>query len=198
MDNKNLGRRIIGLTSLPLFSLALASAALAGCGGDDDGGMGTTTDAHFSSTLLSSSAIGKLTSEQQVTLCADISRFATGFDSCATETVCRFTAITSAGLASAKTDGDARTACSDGHQQCEQQLAAGTFSSLGCAAAMKRPQCTATVGELTACLNDLAAAMDVTTSPLCDKLTLAQLSEDPLASAVPASCQTVIRTCWSQ
>jgi len=207
-DTNHVWRRMGGLGNLA--AILLLTGTLVGCGGDDDAGMfSSATDTPFSSTLPYGTTLGALTHDQQFTLCSELTRFAF-VSSCGDEATCLWVGISSAGLAEPKTDAYARAACSDAYQDCKAQLGAGTFpSKMGCGTVMISPLCTATVGELTTCLNDLEDAIDMRrgATQVCNSLTLAQLSTGdiadtadagPDARAVPASCRTMTQKCSSE
>lgn len=112
------------------------------------------------------------------------------------EFTCRFSGIFAAALGGADTDAAAKAACKTAYDSCIS-APAETTSKCGKPTGM----CTATVGEIEACANDSAKAIQQLSSafPSCAELTLADLMDlgggGDTAPENPASCNTVKTKC---
>jgi hypothetical protein len=176
-----------------IFALALA---LVGCGGNSGGGGGS----HFSTSVSGSTPVASLTPAQQAQICSD----AQGFAKSISADVCKAEGILAAAelslTNSSASNADLQAACTAASADCTNGVAdAGTgqcdFSSFQSAS------CTATVAQLSACLNDTGAAEDqaVAKLPSCSSLTTqnlnATLDQDAGASSSPASCVAFDNAC---
>ncbi len=189
--------------------LTPAAAWVGGCGGDDDGGMGTASSFSFSSTLPTSVELGQLAHEQQATLCAELTSFASNVNVCGIEANCRRAGVMSASLGRPGSDADARALCTNAYQRCKEQLLPDAVPSIGCPSSIS-VLCAATVGDLAACVNALDSLFDaqLNATPECRTLTLTSLSQNGLVSAdaeggsaltsVPPSCRALTRQCSTQ
>ncbi len=168
---------------------------LAGCGSNADLG-------GFSSTIDGKTEIDKLTTAQQQTLCDEVTSFSktSGLEQDMTELLCRYGGILAAALTApdGATDAQVRAACQTGYDMCISTQSSGTCNVAGAAT------CTATVAELSACLNDgfesYQAALKAT--PPCSAITAAAIQSSQSSSSPappqPPSCVTYQQKCSSQ
>jgi hypothetical protein len=187
----NLGTR--GWSGL---SAAVIMAIAAGCSSSGGGG------ATFSTSVPSSSQANTLTPAQTTQLCNDLNSFANkelkSLNFC--QVVGVLQAASDAMSDSTLTDSDLQTECSQFVTLCNALFNtpdAGTTTS-SCDPSM----CTATVGQLTTCLNDQAVAAQKYSQmlPSCSMATRARLATvnpdagpmDPAScTSLPAGCQDV-------
>jgi hypothetical protein len=182
-------------------STAGTSASTAGStsqAGTSSGGSGTGSSGDLNTGLPDDKPISSLTDAEVADLCSKIDAFySEGKVADSLEDFsCRFAGMFAAAFSSPETDAAARAACQPAYDDC---LAAP--SEVTTEKCMKPTgTCTATVGEVEACANDSAKALEQLASafPSCAELTLADLmsteGEDP-APADPASCTTVEMKC---
>jgi hypothetical protein len=172
--------------------------ALAAC---TSNGTGAST---FSTSVTASTQLGMLQSAQQQQLCADLKAFTSSSSvyADALDAGCRIAGIVVAGLSNAQTDGDLQAACTQAYNACKDD--AGKSSSLGTetAAACEAltSSCTATVAQLTTCLNDMFGAlhMALASVPSCGSITRASLADGgglKLDFDVPESCKALADAC---
>jgi hypothetical protein len=172
---------------------------LVGCGGGGGGGGGGT---HFSTSVSGSAPVASLSGGQQAQLCGDIQHFASSL----TGDLCRAEAFLAAALLeatnSSASNADLQSACNAAYSDCVNASAdAGTgqcdFSTINPAT------CTATVAQVSACLNDLGAQTDraVAAFPSCSSVTAQSITSagssatQDAGAGQPASCVTLNNVC---
>jgi hypothetical protein len=171
--------------------------AFAACSSSDDQKPGGT----FSSGLPPSSTLGTLSDSDWAKFCGAASAYAEA-NSGGVDTSCKLAGITAAGFAAlsgAMTDADVQKACTDTFNQCKAATADAGPGTNDCT---RKPgaSCTATVGEVEACLNDRAAATQAAAAsiPACESLTLAQFRMPADAGSgtdTPQSCKVASQKC---
>jgi hypothetical protein len=185
------------MTRTRAWGAILSVCWLAGCGG---GGGSSANLGGFSSSIDGNDQINQLTSQQQQTLCSEVTSFAasSGLDRDQVEVLCRVSAILAASFTApaAATDAQLRAACQSSYDMCKAQA-----SPSDCNFDAATATCTATIAELAACVNDSLQtySMALNEIPTCDKITAATLqSSASQTSATPASCATYQQKCPSQ
>jgi hypothetical protein len=168
-------------------------------GSMSSGGSGTSSGGDLDTGLPDDKTISSLTDAEIVDLCSKIDAFySEGKVADSLEDFsCRFAGMFAAAFSAPETDAAARAACQAAYDECAAAPAEGMAEKC------TKPTgvCTATVGEVEACANDSAKALDqlVDTFPSCAELTLADLMSmdggDPMTPADPASCTTVEMKC---
>jgi hypothetical protein len=169
-----------------------ALAALA-CGGDG------AEDLTFSSALDANTAIGQLLPTEATRLCDETRGWAERAYAVSRlhEPLCRRRAVTSAVLAPTTTDVALEAGCQRAYDVCLQQSSPPDAPALpACVAPGK--SCPATVGQLTACMNDVygvfvAALAEV--APCGDLTTTAAAAVPRRTLTTPASCQALSKSC---
>jgi hypothetical protein len=159
----------------------------AGCGG---GGGGPT----FSTSVPSGSAVNTLTPAQLTQLCNDIDSFTS--KELSSTSICQ--AATVAVVAQ-------QAAQNPGLSDAELQVTCANEMSLVCTlvvdAGSSGANCTATVGQISACLNDQGAAIARYEGmfPACSAITRAKLAAIDLDAGIaePASCTALRSSCPS-
>jgi hypothetical protein len=168
-----------------------------GCGGGGGGGT------HFSTTVSGSTPVASLSPAQQTQICSEAQSFATSIlvDVCKVE---GFVAAATLSLSNGTaTNAQLQAQCSSSTTTCVDGGNTGQcdFSSF------QTGTCTATVAQLSACLNDVGALEDQTAAkvPSCGSLTiqnvnatLTTLQQDGGASTEPASCVAFDNACPGQ
>jgi len=179
-----------------LATVILMAAGLGlGCGGGGGG------DGKFNPGVPGSTPLGGLTPAQVDTICHAERSFqaqpSIEMDSC------RVTAFLTAAFGSLDpnaTDADLQAACASTYDSC-LQTAADAGAGAGGTCDPPPANCTATVNEFAACINDQAAANHELAAalPACDAVTRAGLTETDggtgAVGTVPASCQTFASKC---
>lgn len=183
-----------------------ASGAVGGTSSSSGGtsasnGGASPSGGSFSTTVPASTNLGSLTSAQATQLCADLSKFTNGAFSNELGTfTCNSLAVVSA--IGASTDAAAQAACKMAESSCK---ATPTMPTMSTCMAPNSTTCTATVGDLEACLNDITKTFATlgASIPACATLTVAQVtaflaSEQDGGTAglvEPASCVTFDTKC---
>jgi len=183
--------------------LAMAIVGI-GCGSSGSGSKG---GGNFSTSVPGNKSIASLTPSEQGQLCHDFDQWS---QTSLQPTLCKTDAVLAAAFGAAfdssLTDAQLQMSCTQAYNECltsDQSADAGATSS--CQMGVSDPTCTATVSEITACLNDQTAAIAQASSalPSCGSLTRASLNAaagsdaDAGASEEPASCKTVDTKCPS-
>jgi hypothetical protein len=139
------------------------------CGGGSSGGGGAVT------TVSSSKALNTLSASEKTQLCNDSGAYAGRAISKAD--ICKFGVLFAVLLANPQTDAQARTICTSEYNQCLQAPASGSSSTVTCDEIPAN--CTATVGQYSACLSDGITAVSQTFAaiPSCSTLTLSDLDQ---------------------
>jgi hypothetical protein len=182
------------------FSVAVVAMLGAGCGGG--GGSGPT----FSTSVPSGSAVNTLTPAQLTQLCNDIASFtskelsSTSICQAATARVVAQQAAQNPGLS----DAELQVACANEMSLvCILVVDAGVPGSPdgGASSCASGANCTATVGQISTCLNDQSAAIARYESmfPTCSAVTHARLAAIDLDAGIaqPASCIALQSSCPS-
>jgi hypothetical protein len=187
----------------PRFLLATMFALIgaAACGGGGGG-------ASFTTSVPGGTKLGDLSDAELATLCADGAKFAA--EPAHLMDNCRLTAFLSTALTAAfmpdATDASLQMTCAETYGQClNPSVDAGQSGYDGGAGpSCTRPaaNCTATVAEYTACINDQAAQTHAAASavPACNAVSLSDVSASDGGTATPtlaepASCQVVQSKC---
>jgi len=153
------------------------------------GGSGNGT---FSTSVPSTTKLNNLSSGQATQLCSDFTSYAT---STLTPDFCRESGLLGALLGGGTTDAQLQAACTAAYNNCLASDGGATTTMCDptmLASNSGSSTCTATVGDLTSCLNDSTAPLRAL--PTCSTLTaasLAALSMDGGSSTTPASCAPV-------
>ena len=183
------------------FSVAVLAMLGAGCGGGGGGGGAT-----FSTGVPSGSAVNTLTPAQLTQLCNDVASFTSKERSSAIS--CQAAAASviaaSAALNPGLTDADLQTACATEMSGiCSLLPDAGASGSPdgGTSSCSLGVNCTATVGQISACLDDEGAAVSRYAGmfPACSAITRAKLAAIDLDAGIaePASCTALQSSCPS-
>lgn len=186
-----------------MFSIAMV-ALLVGCGSSGGGGTGGSNGSGsggisgggkgggsgnnpgggtFTTSVPGSTPLTGLSGTQQTQLCKDFMTYA---DNTLMPELCRVDGLLVAAFSGATSDADVRTACTAGYNAC---LASDGGSTVTCNPSSVPSTCTATVGDLTSCLNARSAA--TAQIPSCSTLTAAQLAGafgDGGGATEPAVC----------
>jgi hypothetical protein len=184
-----------------MFSVVMV-ATLAGCGGNGvtvsgtggsggfsggkggAGGSGNTSGGGpFTTSVPSSTPLTGLSGAQQTQLCKDFTAYA---DTTLAPELCKIDGLLFAAFSGGTTDAEVQTACAYGYSAC---LAADGGTTVTCNPSGAPSTCTATVGDLTTCLNAQATA--AAQIPSCNTLTVASLGSafgDGGSSMEPAVC----------
>jgi hypothetical protein len=183
--------------------LAIAIVGI-GCGSSGSGSKG---GGNFSTSVPGNKSIASLTPSEQAQLCHDAEQWSqTSLQPSLCKTSAVLTAAFGAAVDSSVSDAQIQMSCTQAYNECltsGQSPDAGATSS--CQMGLSDPTCTATVAEMTACLNDESAALAQETSalPSCGSLTRASLNtatgsdSDAGAADEPASCKIVNMKCPS-
>jgi hypothetical protein len=181
--------------------LAMAIVGI-GCGSSGSGSKG---GGNFSTSVPGNKSIASLTPSEQGQLCHDLDQWS---QTSLAPSTCQTSAVLAAALGavfdSSLSDAQIQMSCTQAYNEClasNQSADAGATSS--CQMGVSDPTCTATVSEITACLNDQSAvfAQEANALPSCGSLTRANLStaaggdSDAGAPDEPASCKTVDMKC---
>jgi hypothetical protein len=170
----------------------MVAAMVTGCSSSADLGS-------FSSSLDSQRTLDGLTTEESSTLCNEILSFETrsGMQADIMELDCRANA--SVGIHApgdtSQTDADVRAACKEEYDLCKAsyQISAGTCAS-------PPTNCSATVAELVACVNDMFRWTEsaLADTPMCNAITVAELDargSSNVEPPQPASCLALAQKC---
>jgi hypothetical protein len=181
--------------------LALA-LAVTGCAGEGQGEGESGDGATFTTSLAGDRPLTSLNESELDTLCADQAMFLSG--AAFRADACRLSAVLAAAFSTLGegevTDASLRAACSNAYSEC---LNAGARASM-CEAERPVASCTATVGDVAACLNDGAAQAHLLAieAPDCDSLSTADVTS--MSGELPAgvtgeseSCQRLQTSCPS-
>jgi len=181
------------VTKRALATAILTAAGLGlGCGGGGGGGKFTTS-------VPGNTPLGGLTPAQVDQICRDVQSFesqpSVEMDQCRASAYA--TAALGASLAPTATDADLQEACATAYDACLHPDGGPTG---GATCSAPPATCAATVAELTACLNDQAAANReaATTRPACNAVTRAGLEGSSgigTIGSLPPSCQTYVTKC---
>jgi hypothetical protein len=213
----------MGKRSIVLIAAAMAfvGTQTMGCGSSGGGGSGGTTGGgghggttggggnggssggSFHTSIPSGTSVGSLTPAQQTQLCNDLGNYAQSLASAECQILAVFEAGLQASIDTTATDATLQAACSAAQSQC---VASGTSSPDGGTcdfSNVNSTNCTATIGELTACANDQGTVLQqgLGSFPTCSNLTrataVAALASDGGTSSAPppASCNTFDTKC---
>lgn len=170
------------MTGLMVLGMAMTTVA---CSDDGDGGGG-----NFSSGVSGTKKVGELSPTEVKTFCdaAEKTLTSDGFRA----PTCKLLAVVAAASAG---EGDLKTPCKMAYDECIKEP---SDDSAMCEAPPST--CTATVGEIEACLNDTQKLLNTIAGklPSCDNLTqssLEMLDEDSFDFDEPASCKSVQAKC---
>jgi hypothetical protein len=155
----------------------------------------------FSSSIDGATQIDQLNAQQRQTLCGETMSFAqsSGLDRDTHELTCREGGILAAYLIGTptQTDAELRAICKDSYDSCLAQTSSST-----CDFSVAPGTCSATVAELSECVNDIFKLTEMTTSsvPKCDQITAAtlQTSTTPTQQPQPpepTSCDSYRQKC---
>jgi hypothetical protein len=170
--------------------MLLGLLAAVGCGNDG-----------FSPSAPSGKALNELTPDQAKTLCLEAETFSQSFLSPAAkvEYMCRVAGLEASTLAGSNpTDADIQAFCKVGYDACKRNppvIEPDPTPAEICADATPAT-CAATVGQLTACVNERTADYERLLVP-CNRLTKAKVLEIATADDGPA-CRTFQSLCPSQ
>ncbi len=172
----------------------MVGLSLAACGGDDSSGGGGS----FSPGVDSSKVLGTLTKAESDNLCKASESFVNQIfpEAKAKDFSCRFTGIFSA--LAAKNDTELQAMCKKAYEACLKAPAPKEDPKGADSCDKPSASCKATVGELTACYNDIKPNFDklLNSIPACDKATMASLSAvGDMKDSTPASCKTLKMKC---
>ncbi len=154
-------------------------------GGGKGGGSGNSSGT-FTTSVPGSTPLTGLSGPQATQLCNDFGTYA---EATLTPELCKVEGLLLAALSGGTTDAMLRTACASGYQSC---LASDAGATVTCNLTAAPSTCTATVGDLTACLNQSSTATDQI--PSCSTLTAAMLATfladggSSSSAATPAVC----------
>ena len=180
-------------------SWMVVAAGLWACGNGGSSGSAT-----FSTSVSGSAKLSELSSTQLTQLCNDLQAFTetSPVYADAVEAGCRLAATFAAELGNPQSDGALQQACMTAYNSCKSDSGkVGSVSTQDLACNAQPTTCTATVAEMTACLNDYFAELDKVFKglPTCSQLTRAGLADGgpSFTIAEPASCQTLDTKCPS-
>jgi hypothetical protein len=134
-------------------------------GGGKGGGSGNGT---FTTSVPGGTPLTGLSGTQQTQLCNDFRSYA---ETTLAPDLCKVEGLLLAALSGGTTDAALQAACASGYQSC---LAADGGVTVTCNPSAAPSTCTATVGDLTACLN--ASSASTQQFPSCSTLTAATLA----------------------
>ena len=150
------------------------------------GGSGTGT---FSTSVPSGTKLSNISSTQATQLCNDFNTYATNT---LNPYFCREIGIFGAAFGGGTTDAEVQAACTAAYNSCLTGNTTTMCDPTMLASNNGSATCTATVGDLTSCLNDSTGPLKAL--PTCSSLTvagLAAMSADAGTSTSPASCAPV-------
>ncbi len=143
-----------------------SSAGSTGSAGSSSTGGSSAGD--FSTSVPGSTPLGNLSDSQTTALCSDLEAYTA--KSNLLKVSCGLDGLLAAQTATDTSDAGLQAACKGAYDSCNADSTATTTCDKPSAA------CTATVAELTACLNDTAQEFDSISVPECSTLTSATLS----------------------
>jgi hypothetical protein len=169
---------------------------LAGCSGGGSGGGGFTTS------VSGNAPLNSLSPNDQTTLCNDANAFVTR---ALVPPLCKTTGVVAAALVlsqnASATAADLQSACSAAQSDCSMPDG-GVTTGMCDFSQFNSTQCTATVSDLTKCVNDLTAVEDnaVASLPNCNtltpqNLTAAENNSSSSSPTNPQSCATLDSKC---
>jgi hypothetical protein len=165
--------------------LALAAIG-ATCGGD-----GST----FSSGVDKGSQLGSLSAGDAQKVCTSLNEWMqSNFAPDIKEVTCRFTGVTAAALAG-NDKSRQEMLCKSAYDQCMMSSSNNPIQPASCE---KPPSdCTATVGELESCVNDMVPLLEkvIGAIPTCQQLASGATATPPTGLEEPASCKTFNSKC---
>jgi hypothetical protein len=159
------------------------SAGISGGKGGAGGAGNTSGGGPFTTSVPASTPLTGLSSAQQTQLCKDFTTYA---DATLVPALCKLDGLLAAAFTGGTTDAQVQAACAAGYSAC---LTADGGSTVMCNANGVPSTCTATVGDLTSCLNMQSAAFAQV--PSCSTLTVASLAGafgDGGSATEPAIC----------
>lgn len=167
----------------------------------DGGGGGASGSSVFSSSIPGSESLGSLSDGDKQKLCTELASFkgSESFQSAEINVSCGAAGIFSAAMATDQTDAGLQVACKSAHDQCATMISSAAADASKCMP--PDATCSATVSELSACLNEMVAAFDALQVPGCDTLTAASLKDSSTAAQGasqakgPGSCTTFQAKC---
>lgn len=176
--------------------ILLALLTVLGCGSSSGGGSGGGS---FNTSVSGNKSLSSLSDGEKAQLCKDVDAF---FKTAAVVSaqckVSGFTAALVAGIDPNATDATLQTSCSQAVTACMSGTAdAGSIDM--CAAEKFPTTCTASVSDLSACLQDFAKLSDDV--PSCNTITRALLKADGGVGASPSgmpgtnTCDTLSTKC---
>jgi len=161
--------------------------------GAGSGGMHDSGTPGFDAGLPKDKPLNSLSPDEQAAICSRLKTYfeQTGFFESQQELSCRASGLVTAITAMSKTDAEARAVCQSTYDACAAMPADVPQCTPPGAA------CTATVGELDACMSDLAGFLreEGKLIPTCAELTLADLGGIGTQPELPASCQLYDAKC---
>lgn len=172
-----------------LWAVGLSVVMTVACGGSDDGGGGGAGTETVDSGLPPGTPANQLTDAQAEALCQSAGKAAdAAVGASAQQATCGFAAYFAASFSPG---GDAAAACKMAYDECLKQPLDTTEKCT-----KPRSTCTATVGEIEACLNDSFVQIKQLLAglPGCDDVGK-DVAEPSLQSTSPASCDVVKAKC---
>jgi len=185
----------VGMFSVVLVAMSVGcgsgggSGGTGGSGGISGGGKGggsaggSSGSGPFTTSVPGNTPLTGLSGTQQTQLCKDFTTYA---DSTLAPALCKLDGLLAAAFTGGTTDADVQAACAAGYSAC---LTADGGSTVMCNQNGAPSTCTATVGDLTSCLNMQTAAF--AQIPSCSSLTVASLAGafgDGGSATEPAVC----------
>ena len=172
-----------------LFAVVTVSLVLgAGCGGGDEGGA-------VSSGVPGSTVLGGMSNDSLQKVCASVDRWGkqAGMEDKLKEFGCRMRGNVAAALSQ---PDSRRDTCQALYDPCAQAPAPTAASGAGCTPPPS--SCSATVGELETCLNQMPQVIDELLVILPTCADVASAPGNPIATAltkIPSSCQALNAKC---
>jgi hypothetical protein len=186
-------RKGVGMFSVVVVAMSVGcgsggSGGTSGSGGSGGilggkGGAAGSSSGPFTTSVPSSTPLTGLSGAQQTQLCKDFTAYA---DTTLAPELCKVDGLLFAAFSGGTTDAQVQAACASGYSAC---LAADGGTTVTCNPGSAPSTCTATVGDLTSCLNAQSAA--AAQIPSCSTLTVASLGSafgDGGSSMEPAVC----------
>jgi hypothetical protein len=191
------------------FGGALAIAALLGCGGGSGSGGGSSGGGSFTTSVPSGTKLTALTPQQATQLCTDADNYTTTL----TPDLCKLLAIETTALTlelsgtAPPSDAMLQAACTQAYNDCLSGDGGFTStSSCDPSTFTSEPStCTATVGDLTTCVNaDFATTkQELAQVPSCSSVTSANLisalatigAEADAGTSMSATCTALESNC---
>jgi hypothetical protein len=189
-------RKGVGMISVVVVAVLAGCGSGSGSGGTGGGGGGisgggkgggaggSSGSGPFTTSVPGSTPLTGLSGGQQTQLCKDFTSYA---DSTLAPALCKFDGVLFAAFSGATTDADLQAACTTGYNSC---LAADGGATVTCNPNAAPSTCTATVSDLTTCLD--AEAVSVQQFPSCSSVTAATVAtlfaDGGTTSMEPAVC----------